>query len=184
MRNELLYPCDKVNTVANVTASMSSGRGRPYSLIAQLRDLRYDVSQKGFVRGIPIFAWGQASRFGEIHRAARGLGYDEAERRKLSGGWNWDIIRGTHYRFVPNVPKALAMPLAFVWFYVRLFILLLAFIFLMVLSVLGAGAAVVGLIFGGATMAEIASGAFVGAIGLGLAWWLQSGTAETRPGAP
>ena len=161
---------------------MSFERGWPFSVTDLLRDLRYDVSQQGFVRGIPAWTWGQASRVGEIFEASRAEGREEARARQGGGGWSWNMFSGWYYRSRPGVPKGLAVIAAFIWFYFRLFLFVFSISFFVAGVPFYVALGVWSLLTGGSLGGVMAMMVFA-AIGGGAAWWLQSSDAETRPGA-
>lgn len=162
---------------------MSYERGWPFSLVDQLRDLRYDVSQHGFVRGFPTWIWGQASRVGEVAKASRDEGREEARARRGNSGWNWNLFRGWHFRARPGVPTGLAIIIAFIWFYLRLFLIVVSLVFFILIAPLYGLLGIWTLLTGG-SLAAVAVAGLVAVIGLSLSWWLQSSDAETRPTIP
>jgi hypothetical protein len=161
-------------------SSMSYERGWPFSVIDLLRDLQYDVSQHGFLRGIPAWTWGQASRVGEIFEASRAEGRNEARAQRSSGGWGWNMLRGWHLKMSPGIPTGLAVLAAFIWFYLRLLLLLFSLLFFVAIAPLYAVLGMWSLFTGGSVGAVVVVFLFA-ALGGGVAWWLQSSDAEARP---
>lgn len=159
---------------------MSWERGWPFSVMDQLRDLQYDVSQRGFLRGFPTWIWGQASRVGEIGKASRAEGREEAHARRSKRGWNWNFLRGWHFKIAPGVPSGVAVIAAFIWYYLRLVLLTVSLIFFMLIAPLYALLGIWTLVTGG-SLATVAVAGGAAVIGIVLIWWLQSSNAETRP---
>lgn len=161
---------------------MSYERGWPFSIVDLVRDLRYDVSQQGFLRGVPRWTWGQASRVGEVAKASSKEGREQARAQRGSSGWNWNLLRGWHFSMGRGIPGMgpIAVIAAFIWFYLRL--LLLVYLTFMIVVLAPAWAL-------GGIWVLVTEGAFVLA-GIGMLataicsvviWWLQSSDAETRP---
>jgi hypothetical protein len=162
--------------------SMSYERGWPFSMIDQLRDLRYDVSQRGYVRGVPTWAWGQASRVGEVAKASSAEGREEARARRGSRGWNWNPLRGWHFSTGMGIPgmRPIATIAAFIWFYLRLF-LLIYLIFMLVVAPPALAVGSLWILVTEAAFVLAGIGILAAGVGFAVIWWLQSSDAEARP---
>jgi hypothetical protein len=101
---------------------MGFERGWPFSLRDQVHDLRSEVSQHGLLRGYPRWLWGQGSRIDDI---AESCSADRrAETRAQHGSiWNLKLFRRLHHRLPSTALAGPVVFIAYVWFYLRFFII-------------------------------------------------------------
>lgn len=150
---------------------MAFERGWPFSLRDQVHDLRAEVSQHGLLRGYPRWLWSQGTRINDITEACSAGDRAEA-RTQRRGIRNWKLFRGAYHRLAPSVLTGPVVFVAYVWFYLRFFLITTYLTVFLAFAPLAALYAVVAVLSLSLTDALLAGGYTV--LAHSAAQWLRS----------